>query len=348
MKAEQTLLFADAAESADVAERQFAGLEADLRRLGQRLRDREPPFVMTCARGSSGNAATYAKYLIETRAMTPVADYAPSVSSLDATRWRKLEGALFLAISQSGQSPDIVVSARAAREAGALVVALVNDPQSPLAQAAEVVLPMLAGTERSVAASKTFMASLLAILGIAAAWTGDEDLGDALAGAPGILRDAWALDWTAATPVLSRASGLFVLGRGLGLAIAQEAALKLKETCALHAEAFSAAEVRHGPMTLAGPEFPVLMLADNGARNGRAQAAFAQLAADLAARGTPLIAAGMSGAGIVALPSLTGLHPAMAPLATIQSFYRLAASLSLARGCDPDRPPHLRKVTRTR
>ncbi len=344
VKAEQTLLYAEAAEAADVAQRQRAGLAEVLRLVGQRLRDRDPPLVLTCARGSSDNAATFAKYLIETRVRTPVASYAPSVSSLYATPWRKLRGALFLAISQSGQSPDIVVSAQAARDAGALVVALVNDPQSPLAQAADFVIPMFAGTERSVAATKSFIASLLAVIGLVAAWTGDQSLDEALTGAPEVLRRAWELDWTPAVPALIEASGLYVLGRGLGLAIAQEAALKLKETCALHAEAFSAAEVRHGPMSLAGPAFPVLMLA----HSDKAQADFGELAQEFAGCGAPVIAVGVQGPGVVTLPALTGLHPALAPLATIQSFYRCAIALSLARGCDPDRPPHLRKVTRTR
>jgi glutamine---fructose-6-phosphate transaminase (isomerizing) len=344
VKAEHTMMYADAAEAADVAKRQGAGLKPSLRELGQRLRKSEPPMVLTCARGSSDNAATFAKYLIETRARTPVASYAPSVSSLYATPWRKLEGTLFLAISQSGRSPDIVVSAQAAREAGALVVALVNDSQSPLAQAAEVVVPMFAGTERSIAATKSFTASLVAIIGLVAAWTGDEDLDDALTSAPEVLRKAWKIEWTSAIPLLTKANGLFVLGRGLGLAIAQEAALKLKETCALHAEAFSAAEVRHGPMALVGPGFPVLMLAANEGT----QTAFGELAQEFAGCEAPVIAAGVHGPGVLTLPSLTGLHPALAPLATIQSFYRFAISLSLARGCDPDQPPRLRKVTETR
>lgn len=344
MRPELTLMYADAVEAADVADRQRTGLEAELLRLGQRLRSIDPPLVLTCARGSSDNAATFAKYLIETRTGTPVASYAPSVSSLYQTPLRKLEGALFLAISQSGQSPDLVVSARAARAAGALVVAVVNDPGSPLAQAADVTLPMFAGPERSVAASKSFIASLLAILGLVAAWTDEDGLCAALAAAPQVLRQAWALDWTPAVAALAGANGLFVLGRGLGLAIAQEAALKLKETCALHAEAFSAAEVRHGPMTLVGPGFPVLMLASDGTERD----SFGTLAQDFAGRGAKVFASGGAWPGVVTLPALRGLHPVLAPLATIQSFYRCAISLSLARGCDPDHPPHLRKVTETR
>jgi glucosamine--fructose-6-phosphate aminotransferase (isomerizing) len=342
--AEQTLMFAEAADAAAVAERQLARLKDDLAGLGERLRAMDPPLVITCARGSSDHAATFAKYLIETRARTPVASFAPSTSSLYATPWRHLEGRLFLAISQSGRSPDIIVSARAARDAGALVVALVNDPDSPLAEAAEITLPLLAGPERSVAATKSFIASLLALLGLVAAWTDDEDLHEAVAASPAALRRAWALDWSPAVAALSDAASLFVVGRGLNLATAQEAALKLKETSRLHAEAYSAAEVKHGPTALVDTGFPVLMLvpADEGREDVEA------LARDYVERGAQVILAGSEQAGALNLPSLTDLHPAVAPIAAIQSLYRLAAALSVARGLDPDHPPHLQKVTRTR
>ncbi len=338
MGAEDTMMFAEAAEAPAVAERQVAGLGDALGNLGQRLRGLDPPVVITCARGSSDHAATFAKYLIETRALTPVASHAPSVSSIYSTPWRKLEGALFLAISQSGRSPDLVVSARAAREAGAFVVAFVNEADSPLSEAAEVTIPLLAGPEGSVAATKSFIAALLALIGLVASWTEAQDLQQALVRAPETLRQAWSLDWSPALPLLADAASLFVLGRGLSLGIAQEAALKLKETCGLHAEAYSAAEVKHGPMAIVGVGFPVLMLPTND----EAREAFEPLARDFAARGARVLTAGQE------LPALPGLHPALAPVAAIQSFYRFAVALSLARGLDPDRPPHLRKVTETR
>jgi len=342
--AEQTLMYAEAAEAASVVEGQLASLEGQMRSLGERLRETDPPIVITCARGSSDHAATYAKYLIETHALTPVASYAPSISSVYATPWRKLKGALFLAISQSGQSPDIVVSARAARDAGAFVVAIVNDENSPLAKMAEVVIPLLAGPERSVAATKSFIASLFAIASLVAAWTKDDDLHRALVGAPSALRRAWTLDWSPALAALSGATNLFVLGRGLSLSVAQEIALKLKETSGLHAEAYSAAEVKHGPMAIVGAGFPVLMLVPSDA--GRE--AFEPLARDFVARGAQVLIAGDEQPGALTLRALPDLHPVVAPLATIQSFYRLAAQLSLARGLHPDRPPHLHKVTETR
>jgi glutamine---fructose-6-phosphate transaminase (isomerizing) len=348
MTSKQSFMQTEAAQCAAVADRQLAELAHDMRLLGERLRAMDPPVVLTCARGSSDHAATFAKYLIETRVRTPVASFAPSTSSLYATPWRRLAGSLFLAISQSGRSPDLVLSARAAREAGAFVIALVNDPASPLSDVAELTVPLLAGTERSVAATKSFVASLLVISHLVASWTEEEDLHRALADAPRVLREAWDLDWSPAVAALSGETSLFVIGRGLTLGIAQEAALKLKETCGLHAEAFSAAEVKHGPMALVRPGFPVVMLppSDEGGED------FEALAGEFIGRGARVILTGVGQdrpQGALVLPGLPRLdHPVLAALATIQSFYRLAASLSLARGFDPDRPPHLHKITETR
>ena len=339
----ETFLETEARQAPAVAARQLADNADLLAGLGQRLRAMRPRLVMTCARGSSDHAATYAKHLIETRAATPVASHAPSVSSVYGMRWRDLEGALFLAVSQSGQSPDLVASAEAAREAGALVTALVNAPDSPLAAAADVTVPLLAGPEQSVAATKSYIGSLLACLQLVAAWTGAEDLWSASAAAPSALTDAWGCDWSAMADVLEHARGAFVIGRGSTLAVAQEIALKLKETSGLHAEAYSAAEVRHGPMAIVGEGFPVLMLAPADAgREG-----FAALAGEFIGRGARVLLAGEAHAGAIALPTVADLHPALAPIAAVQSFYRAVAGLSRARGFDPDRPPHLRKVTET-
>jgi len=335
-------MHAEAAQAASVAERQHSDLKGAMHSLGRRLREADPPLVMTCARGSSDHAATFAKYLIEIRVRTPVASFAPSTASLHAAPWRHLDRALFLVISQSGRSPDILVSAGVAKDAGALVVALVNDPDSPLAEMADVTIPLLAGPERSVAATKSFIASLLALLGLVAAWTDADDLHKALDDSPTVLQSAWELDWSPAVPALAAASSLFVIGRGLSYAIAQEAALKLKETCGLHAEAFSAAEVKHGPMALVGPGFPLVMLEPSEGGD-----AFDALAREFITRGARVIMAGGGQDGALALPVLPGLHPALAPIATIQTFYRMASSLSIARGLDPDNPPYLRKVTET-
>ena len=333
----QTLMFNEAAEAADVIERQFARNAATVAALAAELRAAPPPFVVTCARGSSDHAATYAKYLFETRIGIVTASASPSVGSVYEAPLA-LHGALYLVISQSGKSPDLLRNAQAAKAAGARVVALVNVEDSPLARLADTVLPLCAGPEKSVAATKSYLASLAAILQLGAAWHGDAALVATLAGLPAALRQAWQADWRAVTDGLADARNLFVLGRGLGLAAAQEAALKFKETCGLHAEAYSSAEVKHGPMALVGPGFPVLAFAqpdETGAGTAAAAAEFSQ-------RGATVWLAGAGGD----LP-LVDSAPEITPLLTIQSFYRAINALALRRGFNPDLPPHLNKVTET-
>jgi glucosamine--fructose-6-phosphate aminotransferase (isomerizing) len=334
-------MFREAAESAAVVRGQLVANREPIGQLGEALRKLAPRAVMTCARGSSDHAATYAKYLLETRCGVLTTSGAPSVSSVYAAR-PDLAGALCLVISQSGQSPDLLAAADAARSAGALVVALVNDENSSLAERADHVIPLRAGVESSVAATKSHIASLAAILHLVAEWRGDDELRKALAILPEELEEAWRLDWQPAVASLAHARNLFVLGRGLGLCVAQEAALKLKETCGLHAEGISAAELQHGPMALVRAGFPVLMFA----QDDETQASNAALATLLVRNGATLISAGLQTPGALALPGVEA-HPVIQPILLIQSFYRMAEALSRARGFDPDRPPHLSKITET-
>jgi glutamine---fructose-6-phosphate transaminase (isomerizing) len=335
-------MYREAAQGPDVVRAQLARTSVGVERLARELRARPPRAVITCARGSSDHAATYAKYLVEVRLGLLTASAAPSIASLYASG-EAMRDCLFLALSQSGRSPDLLAAARAARRAGARVAALVNDEDSPLASLADDVLPLCAGPERSIAATKSHIATLFGVLHLVGAWSGDRELRECVSRAADTLDQSWQLDWSAALPVLEPASHLFVIARGLGLGLAQEAALKCKETCALHAEAFSAAEVRHGPQALLGPDFPALLFAqDDEARPG-----VEALATELCARGVPLVIAGACARGAISLP-IVAAHPAVAPIALVQSFYRLANALALARGRDPDHPPHLRKVTETR
>jgi glucosamine--fructose-6-phosphate aminotransferase (isomerizing) len=313
-----------------------------MRELAGRLRRAPPRAVVTLGRGSSDHAATFARYLIETRLGVMTASGAPSVSSVYEAA-PGLNGALCLAISQSGRSPDILAAAEAARAAGALVVALVNDAASPLADVAEITAPLLAGPELSIAATKSYIAALSAIVQLAACWSAEAKLLAALDGLPALLERAWALDWSAAIAPLSEAQSLYVLGRGLGFGVAEEAALKLKETCGLHAEAFSAAEVRHGPMALVGPGFPVLAFAQGDETREGVEAATAAAAT----QGAPVLkAGGAAQSGVISLPTEPAC-PVLEPIAYALSFYRLVNALALARGLDPDQPPHLRKITET-
>lgn len=334
-------MYREAAQAPEVVREQLLANAARVQNLADRLRARPPRAVVTCARGSSDHAATFARYLIETRLGVLTSSAAPSVSSVYAAP-PDLAGTIVLAISQSGASPDLLAAVGSARTAGAHIVALVNAEASPLAQLADDLLPLRAGSERGVAATKSYIASLAAIVHLVAHWLRDAQLTAALAQAPELLTRAWALDWSPAVTHLTPARNLYVVGRGLGLAVAQEAALKLKETCGLHAEAVSAAELRHGPMALVHAGFPLLMFT----QNDETRAGVAALAGELAAQGADVLVAGTPVAGATVLPTESA-HPVIEPLLFAQSFYRMANALALARGADPDQPPHLRKVTET-
>lgn len=337
----ETRMYREAAQAADVVRSQIEINADSMRKLGATLRELSPRVVVTGARGSSDHAATFAKYLIETHTKALTSSAAPSLSSVyDAAT--DLRGALFIAISQSGKSPDLLATVENAKASGACIVALCNSPDSPLSQTAHHAIDLCAGVETSVAATKSYIASLSAIVHLLASWTDNDELLTALRLAPALLDQSWSLDWNHAIPVLQPAVNLFVVGRGFGLGIAQEAALKFKETCGLHAEAFSAAEVQHGPMALVRRGFPVLAFS----QSDETRAGIETLTRDFIDRGATVLQAGGRTAGAITLPVIA-THPVIEPMLMIQSFYRMAASLALARGFDPDVPPHLRKVTET-
>ena len=338
---EDTRMFQEAAGASDAVRAQLhhdadaiAAIGAEVRRLG-------PRAVITCARGSSDHAATFAKYLIETRAGVLTASAAPSVSSVYGVT-QDLRGCLFIALSQSGRSPDLLAAAAAAKAAGAVILALCNSPDAPLIAVADLVIALRAGVETSVAATKSYLATLAALIRMVAAWTQDAALESAVETLPALMDQSWALDWSAALPLLESAAHLYVVGRGLGLGAAQETALKCKETCGLHAEAFSSAELRHGPYALLGPGFPALLFAQRDAT----QAGVEALGSELARRGVPVLIAGAPADGAIVLPTVPAAAE-IAPILLVQSAYRLIAALAVRRGFDPDHPPHLRKVTET-
>ena len=326
-------------EAPHAVERQAAALVPPLRALAARLRARPPRVVVTCARGSSAHAATFAKHLIELHLGIPVAPAAPNIASVYRRRLR-LDGELFLAISQSGRSDDLVAYAAMARAAGALTAAFVNDSDSPLAAASDIVLPLGAGPERGVAATKTVIASLAALLRLVALWTEDPALAAALDRLPRRLAAATELDWRAALDPLAAAPSLVALGRGPTLAITREAALKLKEVANIHAEAFSGAEFLHGPVALVASDYPILVLMPTDV----AAEGLRLLVADLKAKGAALLTAMEGGA----LPVLPPDRPESDAICLIQSFYAMIPPLAARLGIDPDRPRHLQKVTRTR
>ncbi|MGY2736809.1 SIS domain-containing protein [Sphingomonas sp. UYP23] len=345
-ESEPTKMAEEALEAPARASEQLARNAGLMREAGKRLRDLAPPFAATLARGSSDQAAGFAKFLLETRVAMPTLSHAPSIGSLYHTTAPRFDGVPLVAISQSGRSPDLLAAAADAHRRGAVVIAVVNDAASPLADLAQIVIPVHAGPETSVAATKSFVCTLVALAHLAAEWGGDEALLAALDATRAVLEQAARADWTSAVPLLRDATTMLVLGRGPTLPIAGEAALKLKETSAIHAEAFSSAEVAHGPMRLIGAGDPVLVLAPlDVAREG-----LVERLADFAERGAQLVVAGLEAALVptaTVLPSPRDVHPVLGAIAQIQSFYGLAEALARARGLDPDHPPHLNKVTRT-
>jgi glucosamine--fructose-6-phosphate aminotransferase (isomerizing) len=334
---------AEIREAPEAVERQAAALRAPLAELVARLQRRPPRVVVTCARGSSAHAATFGKHLVERYLGIPVAAAAPSVTTVYRERLR-LDGELFLAVSQSGRSDDLVEFAGAAKAAGAVTAALVNLTDSPLAAACDIVLPMEAGPELSVAATKTVVASMAALLRLAALWTGNATLSESVERLPERLARATELDWSEPLSALRQAESLVTIGRGPTLAIAREASLKLKETSNLHAEAFSGAEFLHGPVTLVSNRYPILMFMPND----EAAPGLRRLAADLREKGAALFVGEPGEATPGRLPAVEPDGPEADAICLLQSFYGMAVRLAGLRGMDVDRPRHLQKVTRTR
>ncbi|HAT29461.1 MAG TPA: iron dicitrate transport regulator FecR [Janthinobacterium sp.] len=310
--------------------------------LGRTLRDTPFSTALTVARGSSDHAANYCAYLIMARLGRVVASLPMSLLTLNKSPLQTRD-TLTIAISQSGQSPDVVEPIRYFREGGATTIALVNEIDSPLAHAAEWAMPLHAGREQSVAATKSFITSLVAGARLVAHWQNDPELLAGLQALPDALREASRADWSAAIEVLAPAKNIMVVGRGISFPIALEAALKFKETSALQAEAFSGAEIKHGPMALIEDGYPLLIFATRGPT----QASLLQLAREMRERGARVLLAAPADVAERDLTLPTAATPDLDPIVAVQAFYVMAAKLAAARGMDPDRPRHLSKVTKT-
>jgi glucosamine--fructose-6-phosphate aminotransferase (isomerizing) len=303
------------------------------------LARRRFPFVVVCGRGSSGHAGVYLRYLIETRLGLCVSASAPSVvTSYD--RVPQVSGALFIVVSQSGRSPDLVAATHAARAGGALTLAIVNDEASPAARAADLVLPIGAGPEHAVAATKTVVNSFVAGAALVSCWAEDRALREGLAGLPARLTEALALNWSPWCADLEGAPAAFVTGRGHGLGTVREIALKLSETLRLPALGYSAAEFRHGPRASVSSATPVLSLRQADA----VSQGIDELALDFRQAGLTVHTCGGSTG---TLPWLPDGHPACDPIAMLVPAYRAIEREARRRGLDPDAPLGLTKVTET-
>lgn len=317
---------------ANSADRQRTASLEVTKRLGARM----PRLLATIGRGSSDHVATFLRYAFEITLGIPSASIAPSIASV-YERQLTLEDTLCLVISQSGRSPDIRQAAAMARRGGAMVVAIVNDESSPLAHEADYVLPIGAGPELAVAATKSFVGAAAAGLRLLATLAHDGTLHAALDALPDTL--AGALTWPEIDlePILA-ARTAFVIGRGPALGIAQEAALKLKEILQFPAEAYSSAEVLHGPWQLAEIDCSLIAwCADSTSLAGQRSVVEAFRALGRAAIEFPKIADLPFGVD----------HEFVRPLVPLPVFYRALAKTAQGRGLDPDRPRLLKKITET-
>ncbi len=309
------------------------------------LREHAPKLIVTLARGSSDHAVTFFSYLAGQTLGLPVASLPPSLLSVYAARLHA-ENTLAIGVSQSGESSDVVEGLSALRRAGALTVALSNDPESSLVRTADYALLQGAGPEQAVAASKTFMTQLLLLSLLVAYWGEDEALLKALQAVPAAL--STTLD-TAQSSLretalrLTHARSMYVLGRGLSYAPALETALKLKETCYVHAEAYSSAEFQHGPIAAVNPSDPVLMLSVDDAT----KASNLEAAAKLRAAGAALSIVGAAESTAETVSPLPAEAPVTEAFVLMLTGQLLALYLAEAKGLDPDAPRHLNKVTKT-
>ena len=337
-----SMMLKEANSAADCVALQLSSDVERYAELGRKLRSTRFDAALTIARGSSDHAANYCAYMIMARMGQVVASLPMSLITLNKAPI-ETRNTLAISISQSGQSPDVVEPICYFRGGEATTVALVNDITSPLAQAAEWAMPLHAGQEQSVAATKSFICSLVAGARLVAHWENNPELLDGLAALPDALRAATQVDWSPALEVLAPARNIMVVGRGISFPIALEAALKFKETSALQAEAFSGAEIKHGPMALIEEGYPLLIFATRGPT----QASVLQLAAEMRTRGARVILAAPSDVAERDLTLPVAATPDLDPIVAVQAFYIMAAHLSKARGMDPDRPRHLSKVTKT-
>lgn len=339
----ETLMRQEVNEIPAAVDRLLTQGEAAVVKAAAALAARDPAFLITVGRGSSDHVCSYLKYVAELELGVPVASVGPSVASIYRRPLNLARGAC-IAVSQSGISPDVVEMARAARRDGALSLAITNDPASPLAAASVHTVALLAGPERSVAATKTFVASAVAGIWVLAQWCGDAALLKAIRDLPAALARAVAIDWPELRAAIGSRPSLYTLGRGPSWAMSNEAALKFKETCLMHAESHSSAEVLHGPVSIVDQGFPVVCLAAGDA----AETALADTAALMAGKGAQtFITSGKPAGGAAALEHVRTGHPLTDPLAVIATFYSMVERLAAERGIDPDTPRHLKKVTET-
>lgn len=328
-----TIMAQESRQAPNVIEQQLQDNKDLCMALVKQIKAFDPSMVYIVGRGSSDHAGVFAKYLIEVELGIPVSSSAPSVFSV-FKRTLKLEKALVLIISQSGGSPDIIEQTKAAKASGAMTLALVNTPNSPLSNIVDAEIPIRAGEERAIAATKSYLATLSALLQLVAYWKNDKGLLDGLVKLPVQLQKS--IDGTTKLDAtfVSSLRHCVVLGRGFGYAIGREIALKLKEVCGVHAEAFSSAEFLHGPVTLVEKDLPVIDINIDDESN----TAHNIIIDDIIGRGSKTKNINVE---------VEGVHPRCLPLIVLQRFYLDVEQSAISMGLDPDSPAGLKKVTKT-
>jgi len=347
-----TLMEQEARETPQVVKRQLLAYEKLIFNLNKRLTENPQCFAMTIGRGSSDHACTFAKYLLETKLNLVTASAAPSTVTLYNAKL-KMDQALVIGISQSGQSPDICKMLEAAKKSHAITLALVNEVNSPLAKIAEYVVPLWAGEEKAVAATKSYVASLTALVQLVAHLSYDQKLIAAVNKLPESLAEVITeVNWDEAISVLKNIDRTLVIARGFSFPIAQEIALKFKETAGIQAEAFSSAEVLHGPFALVKRDHPFLLfMQDDATLPGNLELAkkikqlhgkiILVVPKNLLTRAVLHKIADF----VVLLPE--SIDPRIDSIHTVLASYLMIARLSVLRGFNPDAPDNLKKITET-
>ncbi|QLE78722.1 SIS domain-containing protein [Francisella sp. Scap27] len=339
-----TLMFQEASSSFEKVANQLNLNQEIIKNIISQLKQRNIKRVITIARGSSDCVANFAKYLFETQLGFSVSSLPPSISTIYGKNIGD-ENTLAIAISQSGGSPDLRLALEGCKKAGCTTLAIVNKEASPLAEVADLVLPVRADEEKAVAATKSVITSLIALVNIIAEYKQDKELLNSLQLLPNVLEKALESNWQTAVEVLKKSKSMFIIGRGFGFPVVQEMALKLKETCGIHAEAFSGAEVLHGPFALMNKNFTTFTIMQN----------------DVSAKGTCEIVSKMTGLGVNTIFASTEncadakvhlavdvrTHPILEPIVLLQEFYLMVNNLAVELGFDPDSPVNLKKVTET-
>lgn len=330
---QQTKMAQEAAQTPAVVRAQLAKNQAQYDALAQAIATYQPEFVYMIGRGTSDHAGVFGKYLIETELSLAVAAAAPSVNSVYG-KSLNLKKALVIVISQSGRSPDIIAQAKMAKASGGLCVALVNDESSPLNEVVDIFIPLQAGPEFAVAATKSYLATLSALLSVVATCKGDNTLMEAIQALPDLLDDTIAHAPVLTDTFLQPIDRCVVLGRAFGYAISREIALKLKEVCGIQAEAFSSAEFLHGPISLLNRGVASLdvTIPDASAPYHQDQIN------EIKRRGGKVLSL---------LTPPPGVHPLISPLLIMQRFYLDIELAARNMNMDPDSPVGLKKVTET-